>query len=146
MYATGYQPAPGYDQTKRSWFKTAMSNAGKTVFTAPYADSRTGKLCVSVVCTTGAEGMEAGGVICTDVFLDVLNDIVTSRKITSDGSTFLIDQEGSFLVHTDPELILQENFFNSETGKLVEKEAILSKEVKANIIGNRYIISAPLTG
>lgn len=146
MYATGYQPAPGYDQTKRSWFKTAVSSAGQTVFTAPYADSRTQKLCVSVVRTTVDEGIEAGGVICTDVFLDVLNDIVTSRKITSDGATFLIDQEGLFLVHTDPELVLQETFFNSEIGKLVEKEVILSKKVTVNIIGNHYIISAPLTG
>jgi methyl-accepting chemotaxis protein len=146
IYATGHQPKPDYDQTKRGWFKTAVSNAGKTVFTDPYTDSRTGQLCVSVVRTTVGAGVPGGGVICTDVFLDALNDIVTSRKITSDGTTFLLDKEGVFLVHTDPELVLTANFFESEAGKLVAKETVLSGEVKVRIIGNRYIISAPLTG
>ncbi|GHV85448.1 methyl-accepting chemotaxis protein [Spirochaetia bacterium] len=146
LYATDFEPAADYDQTKRGWFRTAVAGAGKTVFTAPYLDTRSQKLCVSMVSTSSADGMNPSGVICTDVFLDVLNDIVTQRKITSDGSTFLIDQDGLFLVHTDPELVLTENFFESETGKLIQKERILSEDVSTDLIGNQYIISAPLAG
>lgn len=146
LYATDFEPAADYDQTKRGWFRTAVAGGGKTVFTAPYLDTRSQKLCVSMVSTSSIDGRNPSGVICTDVFLDVLNDIITRRKITTDGSTFLIDQDGLFLVHTDPELVLNENFFESETGTLVQKERILSQDVSTDIIGNRYIISAPLAG
>jgi methyl-accepting chemotaxis protein len=146
LYATDYEPAADYDQTKRGWFRTAVANAGKTVFTAPYLDTRSQKLCVSAVSTSSANGRDPTGVICTDVFLDELGSIITGRKITSDGSTFLIDADGLFLVHTDPALVLKENFFESEIGKLVQKESILSKNINVHVTGNRYIISAPLTG
>lgn len=146
IYATGYQPAADYDQTKRGWFKTAIANPGKTVFTAPYLDTRTQQICVSAVRTTSANGRDISGVICTDIFLDELNSIIKGRRITSDGSTFLIDQEGVFLVHTDPALVLKENFFESEAGKLVQKNTVLSNSIGVHITKNRYVISAPLTG
>jgi methyl-accepting chemotaxis protein len=146
LYATDYTPAADYDQTKRGWFRTALSNAGKTVFTAPYLDTRTQKLCVSMVSTTSAGGREISGVICTDVFLDVLTDIITRRTITSDGATFLIDKEGLFLVHNNPEFVMKTNFFEEEIGKIAPKEEILSNTITITVLKDRYLISAPLTG
>jgi hypothetical protein len=35
-----------------------------------------------------------GGVVGTDVFMYVLTEIVTDRKITSDGNTFIIEKDG----------------------------------------------------
>lgn len=146
LYATDYQPADDYDQTKRGWFKTAMSNAGKTVFTAPYLDTRTKKLCVSMVSTTSNEDHEISGVICTDVFLDVLADIIINRTITKDGTTFLIDKDGVFLVYTDQEFVLNKNFFEEEIGKGVQKDTIVSSGITMSIQKNRYMVSSPLTG
>jgi methyl-accepting chemotaxis protein len=146
LYATDYQPAADYDQTKRGWFSTAMAGGGKTVYTAPYLDTRTQKLCVSIVSTTLDQSGRAAGVICTDVFLDELKDIITRRAITRDGSTFLIDKDGLFLVHTDDDLVMKKNFFEEDTFGPVRKEDIMAQDVKVNITGNRYVTSMPLTG
>ncbi|MDR1585898.1 MAG: methyl-accepting chemotaxis protein [Treponema sp.] len=148
LYAADYQPAADYDQTKRGWFRTAVAGGGKTVYTAPYLDTRTQKLCVSMVSTTKDESGRPVGVICTDVFLDVLNDIITQRTITRDGSTFLIDTDGMFLVHSNKELVMKKNFFEEEAaaGGLVRKEDVIAQDVKVNIAENRYVVSTPLTG
>ena len=101
-----YNSNPEWDQVKRPWFITAMQNPDKTVITDPYEDSSTGKTCVTMV-TTVKEGGKITGVVGTDVFLDVLTDIVTSRRITADGNTFVIDKEGLYLVHRDSSLVHQ---------------------------------------
>jgi methyl-accepting chemotaxis protein len=146
LYATDYTPAADYDQTKRGWFKTALNNPGRTVFTAPYIDTRTKKLCVSTVSTTSAGGTEISGVICTDVFLGVLTDIITRRKITTDGNTFLVDKDGLFLVYEDESFVLEKNFFDEEIGTIAPKEEILSGSIDVTVLGDRYLVSSPLTG
>lgn len=146
IYATDYQPADDYDQTKRGWFKTAIENPEKTVFTAPYVDTRTKKLCVSMVRTTSRDTQGMSGVICTDVFLDVLRDIIINRTITQDGATFLIDKTGTFLVYEDVEFVLNKNFFEEDLGKGVSKDEIVSSGITISLKKNRYMVSAPLTG
>jgi methyl-accepting chemotaxis protein len=146
IYATDYQPADDYDQTKRDWFKTAIENPEKTVFTAPYLDTRTKKLCVSLVRTTSRDTQAISGVICTDVFLDVLRDIIINRIITQDGTTFLIDKTGTFLVYEDEEFVLNKNFFEEDLGKGVSKDRIVSSGITISLQKNRYMVSAPLTG
>ena len=147
IYATDYQPADDYDQTQRSWFKTAMNNPGKTVFTAPYLDTRTKKLCVSLVRTTSREGTGSiSGVVCTDVFLDALRDIIINRTITQDGTTFLVDKTGVFLVYENEDFILNKNFFEEDMGKDVSKDMIVSSDITISLQKNRYMVSAPLTG
>jgi methyl-accepting chemotaxis protein len=146
LYATDYEPAADYDQTKRGWFRTAVANPGKTVFTAPYLDTRTQKLCVSMVATTHLADGGIGGVICSDVFLDLLTDLVVKRTITGDGNTFIIDKEGQYLVYKEADYVLDKNFFEEETGKNFNKAEILGSGVTINISDGRYIITDPVSG
>jgi methyl-accepting chemotaxis protein len=74
----------------------------------------------------------------------VFSGIVTSRRITSDGSTFLIDKNGLFVVHENAGWVLKKNFFDEDHG--VAKSAILTGDEEITIIGNRYWASSPVAG
>jgi methyl-accepting chemotaxis protein len=148
--ATDWDPYgnnPDWDQVKRPWFITAMEHPGQLVITAPYEDSQTGKICITVVHTVQGLHGEIAGVVGTDVFLDVLTRIVTSRSITADGNTFLIDGEGLYVVHSDPSLVMTGNFFDDAAKQMpVNREEILSDAVSVNFSGDTYICSAPVPG
>jgi methyl-accepting chemotaxis protein len=121
-----------------------MANPGKTVITDPYEDSSTGEICVTMVRTV-ERGGKIIGVAGTDVFLSVLTDIVTSRKITSDGNTFIIDKAGMYLVHKDSSLVMTANFFEAE-GKDMRGSIIGSSDVHVTVHGNTYWAFMPVTG
>ena len=137
-----YGTNPQWDQVMRPWFIFAMKNQGRTVITDPYEDSSTGKTCVTIVRTVSTNG-RVTGVVGVDVFLDVLTEIVTSRIITSDGNTFIINREGLYLVHQNQEYSMNRNFFQTEGREL---EWNFSSDVEVSILGNRYWASMPKTG
>jgi len=139
-YGTNQQ----WDQVKRPWFITAMENPGKEVITDPYEDSSTGKMCVSIVKTVETGG-KIIGVVGTDVFLADLTEIVTSHKITGDGNTFIIDKEGTYLVHRDAGLILNKNFFETD-GKNLKGTICTSPESDIFIKNKTYWASMPVLG
>jgi methyl-accepting chemotaxis protein len=143
--ATDWEPYltnPEWDQVKRPWFITSMQNPGKTVITDPYEDSSTGEICVTIVRTVESGG-KVIGVVGTDVFLDVLTEIVTSRKLTSDGDTFIIDKEGLYLVHQNQDYVMQRNFFDNE-GKVLKGK--IDSNVQVIILENKYWASMPASG
>ncbi|GHV21868.1 methyl-accepting chemotaxis protein [Spirochaetia bacterium] len=149
--ATDWDPYKGnstWDQVKRPWFITAMEHPGEVIITAPYEDSQTGKICVSVVKTVPGPTGESIGVVGVDVFLDELTRIVTSRSITDDGSTVLLESTGLYVVHPDPSKVMTGNFFDdvAERGQKVNKADILSNTVSVNFSGNNYICSSPVSG
>jgi len=139
-----YKTNPEWDQVKRPWFITALKSPGKTVITAPYEDSSTGEICVSMVRTVETNGRIIG-VAGTDVFLSVLTDIVTNHKITNDGNTFIIDKEGLYLVHKDSKLVMTANFFETD-GKELRERITASNNAQVTILGNTYYASMPVTG
>jgi methyl-accepting chemotaxis protein len=119
-----------------------MENAGKTVITDPYEDSSTGEICVSMVRTAEKNGRIVG-VAGTDVFLNVLTDIVISRKITSDGNTFIIHKDGLYIVHENSEYVMLENFYEHEGEGL---RGIVGSDASVTVQGNTYWASMPVSG
>ncbi|MDR2953097.1 MAG: methyl-accepting chemotaxis protein [Treponema sp.] len=139
-----YATDPQWDQTKRPWFITAMQNPDKTVITDPYEDSSTGKMCVSIVRTVKDEGKIIGAVG-TDVFLDVLTKIVTDRKITNDGNSFLIDAKGLFIINKDSTRVMREddNFFEKEGKSLKDS---INSDAYFTVAGKTYWVSMLVSG
>ena len=144
-----YVSNPQWDQVKRPWFITSMQNPDKTVITDPYEDSSTGKTCVSMV-TTVKDGGKIIGVAGTDVFLDVLTEIVVNEKITSDGNTFIIDPTGLYLVHKNTSLVMTDNFYEG-VGSMLKSDftshrGFSSSNVYVRIDGNTYWAAMPISG
>ena len=138
-----YEANPEWNQIKRPWFITAMENPRKTVITDPYEDSATGEICVSIVRTV-EEGGRIIGVVGTDVFLEELTRIVTSHTITEDGNTFIINKEGVYIVHENADLVMNQNFFETD-GKHLRSISTTSG-VQVVIKGTSYWTSAPVSG
>ena len=138
-----YGDNPQWDQTRRPWFITAMEKARTIVITDPYVDDSTGEICVTIVKTAEANG-NIIGVVGTDMFLDELTRIIVDHKITSDGNTFIVNREGLYIVHQNPNLVMNENFFETSGSHL--RSISSSKDVQILVDGTTYWASVPVTG
>ncbi|WP_153732385.1 methyl-accepting chemotaxis protein [Sporosarcina obsidiansis] len=88
----------GYDPTERDWYKLAVENAGKAVWSPPYPDSSTGAYMI-----TGSQAIEKNGqlqgVIAMDIELTALTNMLNELDIPFKGAPVLVDQTGLALSH-----------------------------------------------
>ncbi len=99
-------PMPeGYDPRKRPWYGVATKSGG-TALTPPYVDATTRKLVISAVQAVRADGA-LRGVVGADLPLDTLQTFLGSLKLGGKGFVFLVDSEGTVLVHPDQSLVLK---------------------------------------
>lgn len=145
--ATGFVPEFPWDQISRPWFKEAVANPNKTLVADPYVDSDTGKMCITII--RAVHNDETGaieGVVGSDVFLDALNDIVVTRKVSQNGTTFMMDSKGMYIVHPDSTLQLKDNFFDIPGNELIKEKLAFNNDVNILFSGKSYYCSAPVPG
>ena len=133
-----------WDPPGRLWHQMAMANPDRIMLVDPYIDAMTGKLVVTFSKTARDDEGTITGVVALDVTLDTLSEIVLSKKITQDSSTFLIDETGIFLVHHDESFQLEKNIF--EEIPLIDRETVFVNRENVVLNRNNYICSAPLQG
>jgi len=92
-------PPTGYDPRIRPWYKKAVHDK-KIAFTTPYVDMTTHKMVIAIVKPLTVAG-EFAGVISSDIILDTLKQSVMNVKIGHSGYAFIIDHQGTVLVHPD---------------------------------------------
>jgi methyl-accepting chemotaxis protein len=137
-------PDPGWDHVQRPWFTDGVQNAGKTVITEPYVDADTGRLMVTIVRAARDKSGTIAGVVGADVFIDVLSKIVTNQKITADGKTVLIDGEGFYIVHENPQNIMERKIFDDFPE--MNRDEALNDSGSVYFHGDTYLASAPVQG
>ncbi|MGN1089094.1 MAG: methyl-accepting chemotaxis protein [Huintestinicola sp.] len=87
----------GFDATTRGWYKAAVAADGP-IITAPYVDTATGNM----VITVGAPIKENGkltGVFACDITIEYIMNLAADMKISEHGYPFLVDSDGNFMVH-----------------------------------------------
>ncbi len=92
-----------FDPTIRSWY-TAAKSQNKAICTSPFVDASTG----GIIFTTAAPIKSNGafvGVFGCDFKLDILTGLVNRMKLTEHGYPILIDADGTFLVHSNPDYL-----------------------------------------
>lgn len=87
----------GFDPTTRSWYKDAVSADG-VIYTAPYVDTATGAMIITVAAPIKENGVISGVFGC-DITLDHIMELVSQMKLTENGYPVLIDGDGSFMIH-----------------------------------------------
>ena len=92
---------PDFDATTRSWYQDAVSKRG-TVFTAPYIDTATGNMIITVSSPIYENG-EITGVFGCDITLGYIMELAGSMKLTENGYPVLIDSSNNFMIHQNPE-------------------------------------------
>ena len=131
---------------------SAIRDAGKTVWSEPFFDSRGGKpllvTCGAPFYRKGSDGVRRfAGVVAIDLELSQLREIVQSHQAVSEGYSALISLHGPVITHLDPELSGRRSIFEAakaspevagivrqlqkgEDGVLrVERTGILNEEV-----------------
>ncbi len=94
-----------YDPTQRPWYKNAVSQKGKVVWTDPYTDAFTGNLIVSLAKAVVDSSDNIVGVAAIDVDLSALSAQISKTTIGRRGAITVLDSNGVTLAHKDPSLI-----------------------------------------
>ncbi|KAA3519848.1 methyl-accepting chemotaxis protein [Agrobacterium vitis] len=114
-----FQPLPeGYDPRIRPWYQGAVK-ANKVVLTEPYTDASTGQLILSAAVPVKREG-KLYGVAASDFSLKTLVGLIKAVDIGGKGSAFLVNGNGTILVHPDQALVTKtlSDVFPAETPKI----------------------------
>jgi len=112
VFAGGWwPPAVGWVNYECPWFLTAKGSPGAVGFTEPYINAETGGLAISMAKTIYDPGGVTLGVVSADVDFALFNDLVDEKIFIPGQSMFLINREGRFITHPDPNAVLERNFF-----------------------------------
>ena len=84
------------DWTKRDWFVDAKK-AGKLIFTDPYRDSATNKLCITAALPYTREGAK-GGVICEDISMTSIEEMVKNIKYEGEGKGMILNPASGIII------------------------------------------------
>ena len=106
------------DWTKRDWFVDAKK-AGKLIFTDPYRDSSTNKLCITAAVPYTRQGA-AGGVICEDISMDAIEAQVQKIKFDGQGKGMILNPVSGIIVASADD---------SETLKKITDNAVLKDHI-----------------
>lgn len=87
----------GFDPTTRGWYRNAY-DSGATIITAPYIDTATGAMVITVASPIYENG-KLMGVFGCDITLDYIMELAGGMKITDNGAPVLIDGDGNIMLH-----------------------------------------------
>jgi len=136
----------GWDQIKRGWFKLGLEKHEKVNITEPYIDASTGEFCITMVKAVKDDKNAIKGVLGVDMFLTDLTKLINSRKVTEDGSSYLVNKDGVYITHENQKLVLERNIFEDLDKTEFPKEKVFSN--KASIIFGKenFVVSVPVKG
>ena len=107
LYVDGndWVPPDDYRPTERVWYTYAVANCGKTIETEPYIDAASGSHIISYArCIHDDNGVHIG-VVCIDVLLDRIGEIVAGAALSENGYGLLAAQDLSILSYANKDFI-----------------------------------------
>jgi methyl-accepting chemotaxis protein len=97
-----------FDYTTRGWNQDAQAAGGKKIFTAPYVDTLTGGLVITVA-KSFSRADTGEGVVGEDVALQTLFNMMNDTVDTSDGSyAFMTTADGTIVLHPNEEFLMKD--------------------------------------
>ena len=128
MLSTGKYLTPqrdNYDSRKRGWYKESVQKDDSGI-TLPYVSKSLQKQVVSLYTPVKRDG-NLIGVLGSDILLDSVIKIVDNTKIGETGYAYIVNEDGTILIHKKRELLMKNSkYFSSiktaETDKFAEVE------------------------
>ncbi len=93
-----------FNHKERDWYKEAIKNKGKVVYTSPYVDVATGQTVVSLVQTVEHDGTVVG-VVGIDVSLERMTAAFENSKVGKNGYAYISDANGVIVAHPNKEIV-----------------------------------------
>ena len=140
----GWQAPPDFDASTREWYKNAVNNKKDVVYTEPYTDMNSGKICVTMSYRVLAESGVQLGIAAADIVLDDLSKAVKNIKFSANSRTHIINREGLYITNDDFEAIMNKNYFDDVSFKTYSKQAYLDGNAKTFIEGNTFYAIHPV--
>ncbi|TMP42200.1 chemotaxis protein [Pseudoalteromonas citrea] len=97
-----WDPGPTWDPRKRPWY-TDAKDAGQIIVTAPYADSVSNEIVVSIGTPVKKNG-NFHGAIFFDVSLAKLGNMINSFNLFDAGFAFMVSKDGIIISHPNTKL------------------------------------------
>jgi methyl-accepting chemotaxis protein len=141
VYYDGRTPAADWDNTQRSWFTGAKQNPGQVVFADPYKAASGGQLTTAISTNVYDDNGVDLGVISANVSVSFLGELLQKSAFISGEETFFLNKEGLFVTHTDPEAILQRDFFK-EFDMEAYRNDILGAPLFSVMAADYFVVSA----
>ena len=111
LSATGDSAFDGNNYSDREYFQKAME--GNVWISTPTVSKVTGELSIMVAAPLWQDGIQGGQIVGVVYFVPpetFLNDIVTSIKVSENGTAYMLDKNGNTIAHKDIEKVRdQEN-------------------------------------
>lgn len=111
--ASGWVPPPDYLVQTRPWFKEAVADGSRTVFTKPYDDivtnpDKPGDLVVTISKAVYRGGKQIG-VLAADISLLNVTKTVLNLSFGQKSYAFLLDSDGDIITHPHPAFLASKN-------------------------------------
>lgn len=105
VYTEDYETAE-YDYPSTDWYKSGKALTSGSVWSSPYYDKTTG---ITMITTSVPVLTSAGvqGVVTADYDLFTIQKRIQEVKLAETGFAFLLDQEGMFIAHEDPDKVMK---------------------------------------
>ncbi|WP_159651372.1 methyl-accepting chemotaxis protein [Vibrio atypicus] len=97
-----WTPGTSWDPRVRPWYIDAK-NSGNLIITAPYADSGTGEILISIATPVRDKGQFIGAIF-YDVSLAALAELVNRVQLFNAGYVFIVSGDGTTIAHPKTEL------------------------------------------
>ncbi|MCT4563619.1 MAG: methyl-accepting chemotaxis protein [Maledivibacter sp.] len=102
----------------RGYFQEVMQ--GKVAVSKPVISKTTGLPIIVVAAPIKDDGNNIIGLIGATINLSNITDIVNSEKFGDSGYAYMIDIDGTIIVHPNDDFIMEENFLENDSESLIE--------------------------
>ena len=100
-----YKPIANYDPRTRPWYTSALKKFPDLSVGFPYREIKTGEWLLSVSKTLTDKHSKITGVVSLDCSLEYANSLLNAVKYYNSQSNFVVDSNGTVLVHQNQEFI-----------------------------------------
>jgi signal transduction histidine kinase/CheY-like chemotaxis protein/HPt (histidine-containing phosphotransfer) domain-containing protein len=105
VFSSGWIPPGGYDPRNRPWYIKAVSAAGEAVFTPLTLDISSNELVISCVQQILDHDGKQLAVICLDMSMETIANLVISTHIGDSGYSILMDENMIMISHPNHDYI-----------------------------------------
>ena len=102
VYSAEQNYSPDYVAKERNWYKLAMSDPGKVLWTETYIDPFGDTYITAVRTFAGPDGT-VKGVVAVDIFFDIMAEEILADGLGDTGTSFLLGDNYDFIAYEVPE-------------------------------------------
>lgn len=126
-----WNPGENWDARVRPWYKSAKEK-NDLIITAPYADSATGTILISIATPINDNGKFIGSIF-FDLSLATLSNLINNVKLFNAGYLFIVTETGTVIAHPEAS-------YNGKNMDVFLPDSIINTQAisQVNIEGKEY--------